>query len=127
MLCDMLRAQHVESNVAHPFAAFNTYNALCKCVACNTQQNRTFPILLSVAFNTFKTTNTNRASEHVTIRVSLFDLTKKGTPSSLTNLKLLRPASGVFPGQIITTERCDIVICSGMQRLSVNKGQFNDR
>ena len=39
---------------------YYTYNALCKFVVCNTQQNRTFPILLSVAFNTFKTTNNNR-------------------------------------------------------------------
>ena len=44
-----------------------------------------------VAFNKFKTTNTNRASEHVTRRVSWFDLTKKGTPSSLTNLKAAAP------------------------------------
>ena len=60
-------AQHVEPNVGQQFAAFNTYKALCKFVACNTQQNRTFPILLS---NKFKTTNKNRASEHVTRRVS---------------------------------------------------------
>ena len=114
--------QHVAQHVAQQFAAFNTDNALCKFVVCNTQQNRTFHISLSVAYSKFKTTNKNRASEHVTRRVSWFDLTKKGTPSSLTNLKLRRPASGLFPGQIITTLRCEIVTCSGMRRLSVNMG-----
>ena len=71
-------------------------------------------------------TNGNLASssstEHVTRRVSWFDLTKKGTPSSLTNSKLRHPGSGVFPGQIITAGRCEIVTCSGMRRLSVNIG-----
>ena len=88
-------AQHVEPNVVQQFAAFNAYKAVCKFVACNTQQNRPFLILLSVVFNKFKTTNKNRASEHVTRRVSWFDLTKKGTPSSLMNLKLQRHASVV--------------------------------
>ena len=60
--------------------------------------------------------------EHVTRRVSWFDLTKKGKPSSLTNSKLRHPGSGVFPGQIIIAGRCEIVTCSGMRRLSVNIG-----
>ena len=113
----------VEPSVVQQFATCNTQKAVCKFVALNSQQNRTNPKLLSVAS---EHTNENRASssstEHVTRRVSWFDLTKKGTPSSLTNSKLRHPGSGVFPGHIITAGRCEIVTCSGMRRLSVNIG-----
>ena len=47
-------ASNVASNVLQQVAAFNTDRALCKCVACNSQQIRTNPILLSVACNKFK-------------------------------------------------------------------------
>ena len=71
---------------------------------------------MSVAFNKFKTTNKNSASEHVTRRVSWFDLTKKGTPSSLTNVKLRRPTSRVFIGKGWVSRRvvsaCDLVNAS---------------
>ena len=47
-------ASNVASNVVQQVAAYNTYRALCKFVACNSQQFRANPILLSVACNKFK-------------------------------------------------------------------------
>ena len=47
-------ASNVASNVMQQVAAFNTYRAVCKFVASNSQQFRTNPILLSVACNKFK-------------------------------------------------------------------------
>ena len=119
-------ALNVASNVLQQVAAFNTYRAVCKFVACNSQKFRTNPILLSVACNKFKywvqQPIKTRLSDHVTRRVWWLDLSKKGTPSSLTNLKLRCPASGVFPRHIITAGRCGIVTCIGMRRLSVDMG-----
>ena len=37
-------ASNVASNVVQQVAAFNTYRAVCKFVACNSQQFRTNPI-----------------------------------------------------------------------------------
>ena len=66
-------ALNVASNVVQQVAAFNTYRAVCKFVACNSQQFRTNPILLSVACNTFKyrvqQPIKTRLSDHVTRRV----------------------------------------------------------
>ena len=124
-------ASNVASNVVQQVAAFNTYRAVCKFVACNSQQFRTNPILLSVACNKFKywvqQPIKTRLSDHVTRRVWWLDLSKKGTPSSLTNLSCGALLLGCFRARLsprADAELWHVSECGGYPWIW---GQFNDR